>query len=129
MPRGGKRGGAGRKKVHSELPASADKKIASQVFASLEDKDWEKKHKQPDKDGKGGCLCEICRWRSLIVESLDSRLEFDVLKYLTDRRDGKAVQTVNHLHDKPLEMNVNVSIAEIVRKVRERKIQYERSRK
>jgi hypothetical protein len=92
-----------------------------QVFASLEDKDWEKKHKQPDKDGKGGCLCEICRWRALIVESLDSRLEFDVLKYLTDRRDGKAVQTVNHLHDKAIEMNVTVSMAEIVRKVRERK--------
>jgi hypothetical protein len=57
------------------------------------------------------------------------RLEFDVLKYLTDRRDGKAVQTVNHLHDKPIEMNVNVSMAEIVRGVRKRKEEYERNRR
>lgn len=112
MPRGGKRGGAGRKKVHSELPASADKKIATQVLDSL-GTDW--KHKQPDKDGKGGCSCEVCRWRALVLESKDGRLEFDVLKYLTDRRDGKAVQTVNHLHDKPIEMNMNISLGERMR--------------
>ena len=50
------------------------------------------------------------------------------LEYLDDRDLGRPVDTVNHLHDKPIEMNVNLSIAEIVRKVRERKEQYERSR-
>ena len=52
----------------------------------------------------------------------------NLLRYLEDRAYGRPVDTVNHLHDKPIEMNVNVSIAEIVRKVRERKEQYERSR-
>ena len=52
----------------------------------------------------------------------------NTLRYLEDRAYGRPVDTVNHLHDKPIEMNVNVSIAEIVRKVRERKEQYERSR-
>ena len=52
----------------------------------------------------------------------------NLLRYLEDRAYGRPVDTVNHLHDKPIEMNVNVSIAEIVRKVRERKELYERSR-
>lgn len=128
MPPGGKRPGAGRKRNKPEQLPPVDKKIASLVFASLEDKDWEKKHKPADKDGKGECACEVCRWRGLLLDSKDGRLEFDVLKYLTDRRDGKAVQTVNHLHDKPIEMNVNVSMAEIVRGVRKRKEEYERNR-
>ena len=57
-----------------------------------------------------------------------SRTSLESRKYLYDRAKGKAVITVNHVHDKPFEMNVNVSIAEVVRKVRERKEQYERSR-
>lgn len=48
---------------------------------------------------------------------------------LTEKRDGRAMHTVNHLHDKPLEMNVNVSMAELVRDVRLRKQEYERTRK
>ena len=52
----------------------------------------------------------------------------NLLRYLEDRAYGRPVDTVNHLHDKPIEMNVNVSLAEIVRKVRERKELYERSR-
>ena len=52
----------------------------------------------------------------------------NALEYLDNRDLGTCVDTVNHLHDKPIEMNVNVSIAEIVRKVRERKELYERSR-
>lgn len=52
----------------------------------------------------------------------------NLLRYLEDRAYGRPVDTVNHLHDKPVEMNVTVSIAEVVRKVRERKEQHERSR-
>jgi hypothetical protein len=52
----------------------------------------------------------------------------NLLRYLEDRAYGRPVDTVNHLHDKPIEMNVNLSIADVVRKVRERKEQYERSR-
>jgi hypothetical protein len=52
----------------------------------------------------------------------------NALEYLDNRDLGNTTDNVNHMHDKPIEMNVNLSIAEIVRKVRERKEQYERSR-
>lgn len=52
----------------------------------------------------------------------------NLLRYLEDRAYGRPVDTVNHLHDKPIEMNVNLSMAEVVRKVRERKLEYERTR-
>jgi hypothetical protein len=52
-----------------------------------------------------------------------------LLRYLEDRAYGRPVDTVNHLHDKPIEMNVNVSMAEIIRGVRQRKQAYERDRK
>jgi hypothetical protein len=52
----------------------------------------------------------------------------NALEYLDNRDLGNTTDNVNHMHDKPIEMNVNVSIAEVVRKVRERKEQYERSR-
>jgi hypothetical protein len=53
----------------------------------------------------------------------------NLLRYLEDRAYGRPVDTVNHLHDKPIDLNVTVSMAEIVRKVRQRKQEYERSRK
>jgi hypothetical protein len=57
-----------------------------------------------------------------------NRTALETRKYLYDRAKGKAVITVNHVHDKPMEMNVTVSMADVVRKVRERKEQYERTR-
>jgi hypothetical protein len=53
----------------------------------------------------------------------------NLLRYLEDRAYGRPMDTVNHLHDKPIEMNVNVKLSEIIRGVRERKLQYERSGK
>ena len=53
----------------------------------------------------------------------------NLLRYLEDRAYGRPVDTVNHVHDKPIEMNVKVSMAEIVREVRQRKLEYERNRK
>lgn len=52
----------------------------------------------------------------------------NALEYLDNRDLGNTTDNVNHMHDKPLDVNLNVSIAEVVRKVRERKEQYERSR-
>jgi hypothetical protein len=93
MPRGGARPGAGKKKLKPELPAAVKRTIATDVLNSL-GKDW--KHAKE-------CVCEICQWRALILSSADSRIKIEALKYLTDKRDGKAVHTVNHLHDKPIE--------------------------
>jgi hypothetical protein len=52
----------------------------------------------------------------------------NLLRYLEDRAYGRPVDTVNHLHDKPIEMNVNVKMSELIREVRQRKQAYERSR-
>lgn len=109
---GGARPNSGRKKVTPELP-EANKTIATISLAAKPAKNW-----------KG----EEAAWLELLGDT-DSRLRFDVMKYLTDKRDGKPVQTVNHVHDKPIEMNVNISMAELIRDIRQRKQDYERSRK
>jgi len=36
----------------------------------------------------------------------------NVLRYLEDRAYGRPVDTVNHLHDKPIDMNVKLSLGE-----------------
>ncbi|MCU1338829.1 MAG: hypothetical protein JWO19_4410 [Bryobacterales bacterium] len=138
MPRGGSRkhpadckcGNCpklGRRKNQAEALPEANKKIATQVLALDQPPEHKAKCGHTEKC-ECRCRCEICAWWELLQWSFDSRLKFDVRKYLTDKRDGKAVQTVNHVHDKPIDLNVNVSIAEIVRKVRQRKQEYERSR-
>lgn len=44
----------------------------------------------------------------------------ETLKYLENRSLGNCVDTVNHLHDKPLQLNVTVSLAEAVQRARKR---------
>jgi hypothetical protein len=44
----------------------------------------------------------------------------NLLRYLDDRAYGRPMDTVNHLHDKPLEVNMNVSLAEAIQKARKR---------
>jgi hypothetical protein len=51
-----------------------------------------------------------------------------LLRYLDDRDLGKCVDTVNHLHDKPIQHEVTVKMSELIREVRERKQKYERGR-
>jgi hypothetical protein len=131
MPRGGSRkhpadckcGNCpkiGRSKLKPEVGVIGDKNFATGVFARV---------------GKAGWLeyVDIKKVASIEDYALhilaNGGLRGDVhFEKLLDRMLGKPVQTVNHLHDKPIEMNVNLSIAEIVRKVRQRKQEYERSR-
>jgi hypothetical protein len=44
----------------------------------------------------------------------------NLLRYLEDRAYGRPVDTVNHLHDKPIEMNVNLVLSEAIQKARKR---------
>lgn len=98
MAHGGKRPNAGRKaKAKTDLP-TVNKTIAAEVLAKEN---------------------EIEAWLELL-KAPDTRLRFDVRKYLTDKRDGKAVQTINHLHDKPIEMNVNLSLGERMKSAMEK---------
>jgi hypothetical protein len=73
------------------------------------------------------CQCEDCLWRRDCLQPGPAGRE--ARRYLWDRRDGHAVRNINHIHDKPLDLNVSLSMAEIVREVRHRKQEYERSRK
>jgi hypothetical protein len=131
MAQGGKRQGAGRKK--SERPTNAN--VAIRVLAQAKSEqlwltiiDLERRRLGINKDGT------LSQAEKGAIDGPDYQGKFSiiplttVLRYLEDRAYGRPVDTVNHLHDKPIEMNVKVSIAEVVRKVRERKEQYERNR-
>lgn len=94
MPKGGKREGAGRPpKV--ELPAVAKPKAAS-VLSLL------------GSTIEGVKLpTENQMWLGLLGAK-DLRLRFDVIKYLTDRRDGKPVQPlVGDDQAPPIQINIS----------------------
>ena len=44
----------------------------------------------------------------------------NLLRYLEDRAYGRPMDTVNHLHDKPIEMNVTFSLSDRIKRARER---------
>ena len=122
--RGGARAGAGRKKQERPTNQNVAAKVLAQAKAEQTWLDMIALEKRRLFGSETGGK----------VDSGDYQGKYSIipltnlLRYLEDRAYGRPVDTVNHLHDKPIEMNVNVSIAEIVRKVRERKEQYERSR-
>jgi hypothetical protein len=94
MPRGGRRDGAGRK-PKPEVPF-VPKAKAESVLARL-GQDYEGK-KLPTED-------QI--WLGLIACG-DLRLRFDVMKYLTDRRDGKPIQPIVGDEGRP-PVTINIS--------------------
>jgi hypothetical protein len=49
-----------------------------------------------------------------------ARTALETRKHLYDKADGKAMQTVNHLHDKPIEHNVTLSLGEGMKLAMER---------
>ena len=116
--RGGRRAGAGRKKVERPTNANIAQKVLAQARA---EKLWLD-------------LIDLEKKRLGLTAGTDGRGTFSIipltnlLRYLEDRAYGRPVDTVNHLHDKPIDMNVNVNMAELVREVRERSEEYERGR-
>lgn len=120
--RGGARPGAGRRKTEVTPVTLIDGRTVSGQQHAQWILDQLNARFNPKKD-----TLELAGWRRL-WDSLDKRIALETRRYLYDRAKGKATITVNHLHDKPIEMNVNLSMAEIVREVRQRKADYERSR-
>jgi hypothetical protein len=112
--KGGARPGAGRK-PKAKLPDIESKSYGQELLDAIN------RPARPEDSYK------VKEWRKL-TEANDLRIRMDARNRIEDRALGQAMRNINHLHDKPIEMNVNVSIAEVVRKVRERKEQYERSR-
>ena len=118
MPRGGARPNSGpKKKIIPEIPKGEieGKRKSTLLLEAL------------NRPGKQNDSYEVKQWRRL-TEAKDINVRGRFRWLLFEHSEGRSVHTVNHLHDKPIEMNVNLSIAEVVRKVRERKEEYERSR-
>lgn len=98
MARGGKRAGAGRP-AGVVLPKAADKEAAGRILEAVN---------KPLEAGKKDSH-EIERWRGL-VDAQDLRIRLDALKYLYDKRDGKAVQPMDW-GDKPISVVVDIPSA------------------
>lgn len=129
MPRGGSRKhpadckcgncpAIGRKKLKPEASGAPKKYEAAEIIESVGQGQL--------KGHEKFCSCWKCLWVR-DCERFDKEGQ-SARKYVWDRHSGKAVDTVNHIHDKPLDVNVTVSFAELVRKIRQRKEEYERSR-
>lgn len=128
--KGGARPGAGRRK--KEKPADLDarsaagKKRITRIIEALNKApklvklpDGTKVHVDED--------YEISQFRK--IDDAGVRESLDLRKWLYDKEDGKAVQTINHLHDKPIEMNVNLSLGERMRSAMQKADERVRSRR
>jgi hypothetical protein len=105
--KGGARPGAGRKKNQaenhgSEKPRRSD---AKEILDSV--------GQGKIKGHADGCKCWKCLW--VRDCELPGAAGFQSRKYLWDRYAGKPVDTINHLHDKPLEATVTLTLGEGMR--------------
>ncbi len=105
--RGGARAGAGRPRV--DKAKIGDKAFAERVLARIGKPDW----MIPN-------LTDVKSAEDYAIWMLSTTKGGDVFDKLLDRRDGLPMRTVNHLHDKPIEMNVTVSLSETIQKARQR---------
>ena len=106
MARGGARPGAGRKKQERPLDGNLARKIKAKIKA---EEKWIR-------------LCEIAFEKAEKTgNTADLR---NALEYLDNRDLGTCVDTVNHLHDKPIEMNVTFSLSDRIKRARERAAQF-----
>lgn len=104
--RGGSRPGAGRKKTEIAPVTLIDgRTVSGQQHAQ-----WLIDRLNAPFDPKKDTL-ELAGWRRL-WDSLDKRIALECRRYLYDKARGKATITVNHLHDKPQELNVNLNLSE-----------------
>jgi hypothetical protein len=118
MPPGGKRAGAGRKKQERPTNSNVATRVLAQARAEqlwLSLIDLERRRLGINKTGELS-LAE----KGAITEG-DYQGKFSIipltnlLRYLEDRAYGRPVDTVNHLHDKPIDMNVTLSLGEGMR--------------
>jgi len=101
--RGGARPGAGRRKTRL-IPMPIDgrstsgQRKAQEIIDALN---------RPAKDSDS---YEIKQFR--LIDDAGVRESLDLRRWLYDKVSGKAMQTVNHLHDKPIEHNVTLTLSE-----------------
>jgi hypothetical protein len=113
MPRGGNRkhpadckcGNCpklGRKKLKPEAVADGDKNFAGRVLRRIGKPGWR----------DYADVTKVQSDEDYALHLLATTAGYDQFNKLLDRRFGKPVQTVNHLHDKPIEVNMNHSLSE-----------------
>lgn len=105
MPRGGARPGAGAKRKLIP-PTGAESPAAQRRSKAI----YEALVRPADKKDS----FEIKKWREIIDR------EPAYLWKMFEHAEGRAVHTVNHLHDKPIEINMNVNLAERIAAARRR---------
>jgi hypothetical protein len=142
MAQGGKRQGAGRKKVERPTNANVAQKVLAQAKAEklwlelieLEKKRLglavkEHKHRLVWKKSWGVFACSDCGYQPDPNSNFSIIPLTNLLRYLEDRAYGRPVDTVNHLHDKPLEVNATLTLGEGMRLAMEKAEQRVRDRK
>jgi hypothetical protein len=93
----------GRKKLKPEAVVSGgDKNFATRVLARVGKPGW--------RDYVD--VTKVTSDEDYALHLLLTVSGYDQFNKLLDRKLGKPVQTVNHLHDKPIEMNVTHSLSE-----------------
>lgn len=132
MARGGARTGAGRKKQERPTNANVAQKVltqakAEQLWGSMID--LERRRLGINKDGSLG------ERQKDAIDGPDYQGKFSIipltnlLRYLEDRAYGRPMDTVNHLHDKPLEVNATLTLGEGMRLAMQKAEERVRSRK
>ena len=123
MPQGGKRAGAGRKKQERPTNANVATRVLAQARAEqlwLSLIDLERRRLGINKTG------ELSVAEKGAITEGDYQGKFSIipltnlLRYLEDRAYGRPMDTVNHLHDKPLEVNMKVSYIDVIERARKR---------
>ena len=123
MTRGGARAGAGRKK--QERPTNAN--VATRVLAQAKAEqlwlsliDLERRRLGINKTGE----LSVAEKGAITEGDYQGRFSIipltNLLRYLEDRAYGRPVDTVNHLHDKPIELNMKVSYIDVIERARKR---------
>lgn len=133
MPRGGKRENAGRRKSERPTDGNVARKVKAQVHA---EKLWVSlirlECKRLGINENGELSAKVSKEGT--IDGPDYQGKFSViplsniLRYLDDRDLGRPVDTVNHLHDKPIDVNMKLSLGEGMRVAMEKAEQRVRSR-
>lgn len=111
MPRGGKRENAGRRKQDRPVDGNLARKIKAKIKA----------------EEKWLLVIELATQKAhQTLHTTDLR---NALEYLDNRDLGNTTDNVNHMHDKPLEVNATLSLGEGMRVAMEKAEERVRSRK
>jgi hypothetical protein len=94
-----------------EIPEDADKKRRAEIEKqeALRKLAYKLRERALRKFSK--LSYEVQGWAQIWFHH-DTRIKLEARKYLHDKAGHQAVRVINHVHDKPIEMNVNLTLRE-----------------